>query len=338
MSHELEFDQQGARFVFKTGQSPWHGLGAEITDPMDIPAALRLARLADWNLRKEPIYVRDEDRKVFRQVKNGHVAVYRPGDGKPLGIVGTDYEIFSNEETFLGLGSALGQLGLPVLTAGSLREGSRTFMCFEHPETASLPNGDMIKGHLLISTSHDGSLALQASDVEIVVVCSNTLSAALGGAASIFRIKHTRNMRDSIAEAQRLLSKAQSAREAKLAAASKLLGIHLSRADWTSFLETLVPLPALAEGVDPDKDRTTSNVIRLRDTLDTIYLTHPTQANKLDTAWGAYNAITFYTNHLQTRRKTDTATAEENRMEALTGATDALAERALALLIPTARS
>ncbi len=331
MAHELEFDTQGARFVFKTGEKPWHGLGAEITEPMDIPAALRLARLADWNLSKRPLYVRDNDRQTMRKIEQA-VAVYRPQDGQTVGVVGTDYEIFSNEETFLGLGSALGQMGLPVLTAGSLRSGSRTFMCFEHPETAKLPNGDQIKGHLLISTSHDGSLALQASDVEIVVVCSNTLSMALGGASSIFRIKHTRNMRDSIAEAGRLLRKAEEARTIKLAAAEQLLGIHLSRSAWTSFLEALVPVPV---SDNPDHDRKVSFALKLRDTLDTVYLTHPTQANKVDTAWGAYNAVTFYTSHLQTRRKTDSATADENRMEALTGGReDELASRALKLLVP----
>ena len=329
MAHELEFDASGARFVYKSGQNPWHGLGSPIAEPMDIPAALRLARLADWNLTKRPLYVRDEDRATFRKAPQA-VAIYRPADGTTVGVTAPTYEIFSNEETFLGLGSALGQLGLGVMTAGSIRGGSRTFMCFEHPETAKLPNGDEIKGHLLISTSHDGSLALQASDVEIVVVCSNTLSMALGGASSIFRIKHTRNMRDSIAEAGRLLRNAEDARKAKLNAAERLLGIHLTRLEWTSFLETLVPVPT---SEDPEHDRKVSFAIKLRDTLDTVYLTHPTQANKVDTAWGAYNAVTFYTNHLQTRRKTDSASAEENRMEALTGGkADELAARALQLL------
>jgi phage/plasmid-like protein (TIGR03299 family) len=332
MSHELEFDENGARFVYSTKLgAPWHNLGSPIDEPMDIPAALRFARLADWNLVKRPLYVRDETRTSFRKVEQA-VSVYRPGDGSTLGVVGTDYEIFSNEETFLGLGGALGQLGLPVITAGSIRKGSRTFMCFEHPEAAKLPNGDEVKGHLLISTSHDGSLALQASDVEIVVVCSNTLSMALGGAASIFRIKHTRNMRDSIAEASRLLRKAEESRTAKLAAAEQLLGIKISRTEWTAFLETLIPVPV---SEDPEHDRKVSGALRLRDTLDTIYLTHPTQANKIDTAWGAYNAVTFYTSHLQTRRKTDSASAEENRMEALTGGRDdELSARALKLLVP----
>src|SRR5258708_26766986 len=99
-------------------------------------------------------------------------------------------------------------------------------MCFEHPQSAKLPNGDEIKGHLLISTSHDGSLALQASDVEIVVVCQNTLSAALGGASSLFRIKHTRNMRDSTAEATRLLRQTEEAPGLNTPAATKLLRIR----------------------------------------------------------------------------------------------------------------
>lgn len=331
MAHELEFDAQGARFVFKTGQAPWHGLGAEITEPMDIPAALRLARLADWDLLKRPLYVQDHIRKTWR--KEPHVvSVYRQSDGVSVGAVGADYEIFSNEETFLGLGSALGQLGLPVITAGSLRGGSRTFMCFEHPETASLPNGDEIKGHLLISTSHDGSLALSAADVEIVVVCQNTLSAALNGRTSIFRIKHTRNMRDSIEEARKLLSDAQASRDAKLATANRLLGIRISNLQWVQFLADLLPLEPDA---DP-KDRTVSRTLKLRDTLNTVYMEHPTQQNKAGTAWGALNAVSFYTNHLQTRRKTDTATAEENRMDALTMGADPLTDRALRLLVPAA--
>jgi phage/plasmid-like protein (TIGR03299 family) len=327
MGHELEFDQSGARFVYAVGNNPWHKLGTEITEPMTIAKALELARLAGWDLRKRAIYARDVERNNMRKI-DGHVAVYRQSDGSTLGVVGEDYEVFSNEETFLGLGNALGQLGLPVITAGSLRKGSRTFMCFAHPDDATLPNGDTIKGHLLISTSHDGSLALSAADVEIVVVCQNTLSAALDGHSSIFRIKHTRNMRDSIEEARKLLTQAQAARDAKIAAANRLLGIKISMAQWTDFLAALIP-------IEPDadrKDRKVSRAFSLRDTIDMVYREQPSQDNKRGTAWGAYNAVTFYTNHIQTRRKTEQATAEENRMDALTLGTDSLADRALVLL------
>lgn len=330
MPHEIEFDENGARFAYAQGTNPWHGLGTPVESAMSAADAIATARLGGWNLALEPMYIQDADRKVWRKVNSGFRAVYRHADGKSLGVVKDGYEILSNEETFAFADAIAGEGGYHYLTAGSLKGGSLVFMTLEAPSETKLPNGDVISSYLTVANSHDGSMALNAVDSSIVAVCANTVAMALNGASSTFRIRHTSNMADRIAQARKLLAAERNRTAAREAAMVALLDRKVSETDFADFLTKLVPI---TPDIEDAGGRALTNAARKRELIRDIYETSTTEDNKRGTAWGVLNAVTYYTNHIQTRKNTDSATAQENRMLALVwGDAADLGNRALALL------
>ncbi len=90
--------------------------------------------------------------------------------------------------------------GRRTATAGSIKGGRVVFGSLAlQRETVLDPSGvaDKVKTYLLINTSHDGSIAIQASITPVRVVCANTLNLALGGKKKkngikqSFKIRHT---------------------------------------------------------------------------------------------------------------------------------------------------
>jgi len=98
-----------------------------------------------------------------------------------LGVVGERYHVLQNEDLF-SFGDNILDGGGRWETAGSLKGGRVVFgsLALER-ETVLDPNGvaDVVKTYLLINTSHDGSIAIQASITPVRVVCANTLNVAL---------------------------------------------------------------------------------------------------------------------------------------------------------------
>jgi len=178
MAHDLESDKSFASYR----QPAWHGLGTVFEEEVSTSEMLELANLQDWNVRLEEIYTPanySSDRKY------NYVARTNPFNSTQtdiLGVVGERYRILQNEELF-DFGDALLDGGGRWETAGSIKGGRQVFgsLALER-ETVLDPSGveDKINSYLLVNTSHDGSIAIQASVTPVRVVCANTLNLALG--------------------------------------------------------------------------------------------------------------------------------------------------------------
>lgn len=55
MPHELEIGADGTAAFVSANTPAWHRLGTVADGPMTVPDALKLAKLADWNVRMEPL-------------------------------------------------------------------------------------------------------------------------------------------------------------------------------------------------------------------------------------------------------------------------------------------
>jgi hypothetical protein len=91
-------------------------------------------------------------------------------------------------------------------TAGSIKNGTVVFGSLALDRQTDLDpkgRGDKVNNYLLVHTSHDGSLAIQASVTPVRVVCQNTLNAAVGHkgnrAKQSFRIRHTQTVQGKVA-------------------------------------------------------------------------------------------------------------------------------------------
>ena len=175
MAHEIEV--QNGKASFASFREPaWHGLGTVFTNEVTTAEMLDLANLYNWNVRLEDV----ETPTHLTSDKNyQYVLRTNPTNSEQtdiLGVVGERYHVLQNEDLF-SFGDLLLDGGGRWETAGSLKGGRVVFgtVALER-ETILDPNGvaDVVKTYLLVNTSHDGSIAIQASVTPVRVVSANT--------------------------------------------------------------------------------------------------------------------------------------------------------------------
>ena len=298
MAHEFESG------VFTENQPAWHGLGVTLpSDALDSREALQYSGLAEWGLTKQPVYSGNPE-DGFDVIPGKH-AVTRQTDRRVLGVVGDGYSIVHNEDAFDWMDSLLGGEGFHYKTAGALRNGQIVWLLAKAPFTIDLPDSP-VDQYVLLTNSHDGSGAVKACVTPVRVVCMNTLTAALSRPSREYKIRHTTNAAQKLSEAQRVLGLAKGAKARMEAEAKRLRKIKLTDAGFAAFLTELVEAPE-QEG----RKRTAALETRAR--ISSIYREAPDQKPISGTAWGAFNAVTHYFDHVVKSRE-GTGSAEENRM------------------------
>lgn len=284
MAHALEIiDGQASFASFR--EPAWHSLGTVFTDEVSTSEMLDLANLSHWNVRVEEIPMPDN-----YSTTNPSFWVVRdhPADGHPdvLATVGSRYNVVQNEELFEFGDNLLD--GARWETAGSIKNGRVVFgsLALER-ETVLDPNGvaDKVNTYLLVNTSHDGSVAVQASVTPVRVVCQNTLNAALRGVKQSFKIRHTQTVDGKIAAAREALGLANTYMDEFDKMAQELIETEISKDTFNKIVSLVYP--------KPDKD--SKGAFKKWDSkitlLDEIY-TGEFNNMIAGTAWGAYNALT----------------------------------------------
>jgi phage/plasmid-like protein (TIGR03299 family) len=291
MAHALEFVNGRASFAGR--QPAWHALGTVIDD-LTYAEAMREAHLADWNVRVAPL-VANVDGTNF-DVPNAQVVVRdnpENGSAEVLAAVGDRYSPVQNEDAF-GFVPFLEDAGARVETAGSIRGGRQVFMSLSTDKGFIIdPNGaaDRVENFLLLSTSHDGSLSIEASSTPVRVVCANTLDLALPRAKRAYKVRHTSTAQSRLAEAQALLVSAQGYFERFGELAASLYETEVTNAEFTNIITRFYPKPT-----DPKNKRGITVWERKVDTLEQLWSGGSdyayTLGNVHGTAWGAVNALT----------------------------------------------
>ncbi|NDA83112.1 MAG: DUF945 domain-containing protein, partial [Actinobacteria bacterium] len=210
-----------------------------------------------------------------------------------LGIVGERYVPVQNEELF-AFGDNILDGGGRWETAGSIRGGRVVFgsLALER-ETVLDPSGvaDKVKTYLLINTSHDGSIAIQASITPVRVVCANTLNLALGakrGKNAIkqsFKIRHTQTAEGKIAVARETLGLANKYMDAFDAMAHAMIQKEITATQFNDIILAAYP--------KPEKD-SKGALKKWENKIDLINDIYTGEFNGMiaGNAWGAFNALT----------------------------------------------
>lgn len=316
--------------VSGSGEMPWHGTNVTVlTGNPTAEEALDAARLR-WRVSKEPVYTIDySGGQVAADPIPRYFAVVRDTDHKALGIVQGRYEPLQNEDAFAWANALLGG-GINFETAGSLRGGRIVYVTAKTPFEVDLPGGDKLVTYLLISNRHDGRGTVTVAIITIRVVCKNTLSRSIQGALADVKIRHTVSLPTRMAQAQKVLGLAKGASDRAEEIATQLLATKLPEVKFQNFLDTLLN-PAVDSNEEPGP-REEAMIARKRSTIEEVYFTHPTQEEIRGTAWGAYNAVTFYNDHLTRRRNMEgDGTPADQRMLAIIGGNN-LGDKALDIL------
>jgi len=293
MAHNIETFSDGTAAFFTAREVAWHKLGTVTEDALTASDALRIAQM-DWQVTKELVEaVVPTASGVTRVPIEGKFATTRlhPKTGQPdvLGIVGERYEVVQNSEAFAFLDAIVDVGGAVFETAGSLRNGAKTFVTMKMPDGILVGGQDAVDMYLLATNTHDGSEPLKIAVTPIRAVCQNTVTAALSAAKSTHHIRHTAGAQDRMLAARESLDIAFAYRDVFAELAESLIGQEMADADWNNFLHTLLPKPN-GDNVD---GRSMSIWETKFDTINALW-TAPTQANIANTRWAAYNAVTEY--------------------------------------------
>ena len=294
MAHLLEQDANGNTAFASLREPAWHGLGTVFQEEVDTKQMLELAHLDNWNVRLEDVAIPTgfESDKNYSFVTRTNP--FNKEQNDVLGVVGERYVPLQNEELF-DFGDLLLDNGGRWETAGSIKSGRVVFgsLALER-ETILDPNGvgDKVNTYLLINTSHDGSIAIQASITPVRVVCANTLNLALGqrgrngSVKQSFKIRHTQTASGKIAVAREALGLTHQYMDEFDKMANEMIQTEVSKAQFDKIVEALYPTP---------KDETQKASITKHNTkIDLINEIYVGDYNNTitGTAWGVANAMT----------------------------------------------
>ena len=292
MAHELETVNGQTAFA-SLRQPAWHGLGTVFEEEVNTNQMLELAHLNDWNVRLEDVALPDG----FNSDK-GYSFVTRtnPFDrtqNDVLGVVGERYVPLQNEDLF-SFGDNLLDGGGRWETAGSIRGGRVVFGSIALRDSITLdPKGvaDKIDNYLLINTSHDGSIAIQASITPVRVVCANTLNLALSSfkgkkaVKQTFKIRHTQTAEGKIAVAREALGLAKTYIDEFSQIANAMIETEITKAQFDKIVELAYPAP------EKDAKGSFKKYDAKVDLIQSIYV-GDFNNTIAGTAWGAFNALT----------------------------------------------
>ena len=295
MAHELEIGSNGEVAFASLREPAWHGLGTVFSEEVSTSEMLELAHLQDWNVRLEEVplpagFVSDKT--------NYFVARTNPFNAKQtdvLGVVGERYRVLQNEDLF-EFGDALLDGGGRWETAGSIKGGRQVFGSLALEREVVIDEsgvGDKINSYLLVNTSHDGSIAIQASVTPVRVVCANTLNLALGTGVGrnrtvkqSFKIRHTQTAQGKVQAAREALGIANAYLDQFSIMANELIQREITSDKFAEILRTAYPMP--------DEDSKQIALTKWQNKIATIEEIYQSDTTNMisGTAWGALNAMT----------------------------------------------
>jgi phage/plasmid-like protein (TIGR03299 family) len=313
MAHALEMQNGEVAFALR-GEPAWHGLANVLFDKdehINTQTMLDSAKLSNWDIQLEEVGIPVD----YRSDKTNYfVTRTNPFDnGKDiLAIVGSKYKIVQNEQLF-EFGDNLLHGGASWESAGSIKGGRVVFGSLVVPREFTLDeNGanDKTTTYLLVHTSHDGSVAVQASITPVRVVCQNTLNLALGSVKQSFKLRHTQSVEGKIQIAREALNLTFNYMDKFELEAKSLFEKKVDDKKFFDIITAIYPKP----DKDANKAQKTKwdNKIVL---LNGLYHESPTNENIKGTAWGVLNALTERLDYFKQERKNNL----ENRLASASG-------------------
>ena len=323
MAHLLE-SVNGETAFASLREPAWHGLGTVFTEEVSTAKMLELAKLNKWNVRLEDVEIPSgfESDKGYSFVVRDNPFLDNQKD--ILGVVGERYVPLQNEDLFDFADNMLDNGGRWE-TAGSIKGGRVVFgaLALER-ETVIDPNGvgDKVNTYLLVNTSHDGSVAIQASITPVRVVCANTLNLALGqrgrngSVKQSFKIRHTQTASGKVQIAREALGLANAYIDEFSLMANKMIQTEVSKKKFDEIVLALYPQPK-----DDSKKVSATKYANKIDLINDIYVGDYNNTIT-GTAWGVANALTERLDWYRSGRKgkTESILASASGFDPITNA------------------
>jgi len=284
MSHEVE------TMAFRH-EVPWHGLGNQLTQDAT-PFEMMQEAGCDWLVEKRPIGYKHSSGNI--QKITGKNALIRASDERFFSIVGDNWKPVQNSQIFEVFNKFCVEGGATMETAGALQGGKLVWALANLNKAFVAANGEPIKAYMLLAHKHEYGFASIGRLTNIVVVCANTFAQSGGfKGASSFRVPHTVEFEPNWAAEQfNIMREGSTEFERNVNILTK---INISTEDAVRILA-----PVFQPDIDPD-DLVKDFDNKVNRTVLGIMKSALIGAGadlRRDTAWGLFNGVTYYENHL----------------------------------------
>lgn len=174
------------------GQTPWHSLGNALPPKQSIDVWAKEAGM-DWQICSSPVRYMTEQAGSLGSIMSfdDQKVLYRSDTKAPLSVVSDRYQVVQPREVLEFYRDLTEISGFELETAGVLKAGKKFWALAKTGKESTLKGKDKVNGYILLATSCDGTLATTATLTSIRVVCNNTLTVALNGAASAVKVPHS---------------------------------------------------------------------------------------------------------------------------------------------------
>ena len=307
LAHKSEVEKGEVSFALVDSRSnpAWHSFANKVFDSendVTISEIMDGAKLSNWNVRLEDVAPAFPNHNF---ISDSYLVVrdnpYTENATDVLSVVGSRYKVVQNEELFSFAENLHdGNPNVKVDSAGSLKNGRVVYGSWNLPNELILdPNGanDKTSLYLIVWTSHDGSVAVQAAITPVRVRCQNTLNLAMKRAKQSFKIRHTQTADGKILQAREALGLSVAYFDEFSKEAQELFSREITDKKFSEIINKLYPKP------EQDKKGALKKWENKVVLLDELYHNSNTNANIKGTAWGALNALTERLDYFRTARK-----------------------------------
>lgn len=188
MAHQLEQ-------MAYVGETPWHGLGNQLSQNQPIEVWAQQAGM-NWCIESSNVsYMAQNERgqSIIMPYEEQRV-LYRSDTHAPLSVVSQRFQEVQPREILEFYRDLTEQSGFELETAGVLKGGKKFWALARTGQSTALKGKDVSNGYILLATACDGTLATTAQFTSIRVVCNNTLAIALRGqnsSAGVVKVPHS---------------------------------------------------------------------------------------------------------------------------------------------------
>src|SRR5699024_332511 len=142
------------------GETPWHGLGQELSPKQPIEVWAREAGM-DWRIESSDVsYMATNDKgQSLIMPFDSNKVLYRSDTLEPLSVVSQRYQEVQPSEILEFYRDLTEQADFELETAGVLKDGRKFWALARTGQSATLKVGDVSHGYLLLAYACDGTLS-----------------------------------------------------------------------------------------------------------------------------------------------------------------------------------
>ncbi len=294
MAHEVES-------MVYVGKTPWHGLGVAVPEgkKLSIEEAIVAAGL-DWEVKLRRLFTKN-DMGTHVDILD-HFVTFRGRDNTVLGVVGKDYEPLQNLDAFNWFQPFLESGEATIETAGSLRGGAKVWVLAKvSRDPLVVRKEDLMEHYVLLSNSHDGSLAVRVGFTPIRVVCNNTLCLAYESKASkLLRVRHTSRILQNLEEIRETVNLAQTEFAATVDQYKHLARKEINSSDLVRYVRIVFSFK------EKPKNKRHENQEKIVPAVLRLFEDGRGSRAASRNYWGAYNAVNEYLNYFRGKTQDNT--------------------------------